>query len=185
MPIPATSKPSYPRTSHLLTRPHSCPFPAPLVFSVVFSILLTSAFYYFVPSALHVIGFHLPAWVLRHASFLLVSSFLPFGFVCFMIPFYLYYCFTSYPSLLHYFSVVGLGSASYPSHATWNKWRRLTGSVRRLQSHILPLSLCCKLHSVCFYFYQSPLSYKEVAHGKMSSAFTHLFTIIATCHSLV
>ena len=66
----------------------------------------------------------------------------------------------------------------YPSHSTADRWQNLTWSVRS-QNHIPSHSLCCKPHASCFSFYQNQLSYKEVTHGKMSSAFTHVYH---NCH---
>ena len=68
--IPATAKPSHLAMAPLLTRPHASPF---LLF-IFFSILLTFAIYYCVPSVFYVTGLHLLVWVLPRASLLLVSS---------------------------------------------------------------------------------------------------------------
>ena len=69
------------------------------------SILLTFAFYYYVPSVLHVIGLHLLVCVLPRASLLLVPPFR----VCPGIPLYLCCCSIRYTSLFRLFSVVGFG----------------------------------------------------------------------------
>lgn len=144
------------------------PFSFSFFFFLFYWLLL---FYYCVPSVFYVIGFHLLVCVLRWASFLLVL----FSVFCFMIPLYLCCWFISYTSLFHYCPVVGLGPCAVctlPLHSTLNRWQHLTWSIR-LQNRILHSS-CYKPHDICFYFYQNQLSYKEVTHGKMSSAFTHV-----------
>ena len=119
-------------------------------------------------------------WLVFIFWFVFCPHLFPPGFLfsvfCFMIPLYLYCWFISYTSLFHYLPVVVLGPCAMctlPVLSTLNRWQHLTWSTR-FQNHILSHSSCCTPHDICFYFYQNQLSYKEVTHGKMSSAFTHV-----------